>query len=180
MDFLVLVFIGAYLFGWIAGIAEISSTPEDGFATGTRVTWLLLVIFTGLLGLVVYVLVGKKRTPAITGGHRVAWKMPDDDYSCQEPGCGFRTASREAGRAHTMATVGAAAGAVEGAAIVPTLVFDANVAATPPAAGATEIPGPTANPESKICPDCAEEIRAAARKCRFCGYLYPEATSTTA
>ena len=26
--------------------------------------------------------------------------------------------------------------------------------------------------EQKICPDCAEKIRAAARKCRFCGYEY--------
>jgi hypothetical protein len=34
----------------------------------------------------------------------------------------------------------------------------------------------TSAPESKTCPDCAEQIRFAARKCRFCGYRYtPEA-----
>jgi hypothetical protein len=28
------------------------------------------------------------------------------------------------------------------------------------------------SPEFKSCPDCAEQVRAAARKCRFCGYLF--------
>ena len=27
--------------------------------------------------------------------------------------------------------------------------------------------------EVKICPDCAEEVKAAARVCRFCGYRWP-------
>jgi hypothetical protein len=30
----------------------------------------------------------------------------------------------------------------------------------------------TADGEWKTCPDCAEEVRAAARKCRFCGYRF--------
>jgi hypothetical protein len=29
-----------------------------------------------------------------------------------------------------------------------------------------------ADPEMKACPDCAEEVKAAARKCRFCGYRF--------
>jgi hypothetical protein len=42
------------------------------------------------------------------------------------------------------------------------------------------------NPDEKLCPDCAETVKAAARKCRFCGYeffpapaLSPSAASTT-
>jgi hypothetical protein len=34
--------------------------------------------------------------------------------------------------------------------------------------------------ELKTCPDCAEEVRAAARKCRFCDYVFDETTATTA
>ena len=36
------------------------------------------------------------------------------------------------------------------------------------------------NLETKLCPDCAEEIRAAARKCRFCGFVFPELTAPAA
>lgn len=28
--------------------------------------------------------------------------------------------------------------------------------------------------DTKICPDCAETVKAAARKCRFCGYVFSE------
>ena len=31
----------------------------------------------------------------------------------------------------------------------------------------------TDNTATKTCPDCAEEVRAAARKCRFCGFVFP-------
>jgi hypothetical protein len=31
--------------------------------------------------------------------------------------------------------------------------------------------------DSKTCPDCAEEVRAAARKCRFCGYIFEDVTT---
>lgn len=28
--------------------------------------------------------------------------------------------------------------------------------------------------EVKVCPDCAEEVKGAARVCRFCGYQFPQ------
>ena len=30
----------------------------------------------------------------------------------------------------------------------------------------------TSTPETKVCPDCAEDVKAAARVCRFCGFRF--------
>jgi hypothetical protein len=35
----------------------------------------------------------------------------------------------------------------------------------------TETPG---DPTMKKCSDCAEDVRAEARKCRFCGFIFPD------
>jgi len=63
--------------------------------------------------------------------------------------------------------------------VVPTmgiLVQSAQAAEAPlksPAEAPTEaLAESTPEPEMKNCPDCAEDIRTAARKCRFCGYRY--------
>lgn len=41
-------------------------------------------------------------------------------------------------------------------------------------------PGAPASPEAKTCPDCAEEVKAAARKCRFCGYEFEAVPAASA
>jgi hypothetical protein len=48
----------------------------------------------------------------------------------------------------------------------------ANTSVSPPVAAPAE-------PEFKTCPDCAEEVRFAARKCRFCGYMFAESADVS-
>lgn len=51
-------------------------------------------------------------------------------------------------------------------------------AKTAPPNPVPEAPAVATAPEFKTCPDCAEEVRAAARKCRFCGYEFADVTAT--
>jgi Domain of unknown function (DUF4328)/Uncharacterised protein family UPF0547/Protein of unknown function (DUF2510) len=53
---------------------------------------------------------------------------------------------------------------------------DENFAAHPglPGSAASAV-GQVATEPTKICPDCAEEVKAAARVCRFCGYRFDDA-----
>lgn len=41
-----------------------------------------------------------------------------------------------------------------------------------PTCGHLATGGMTAEPVMKACPDCAEPVRMAARRCRYCGYLF--------
>ena len=43
--------------------------------------------------------------------------------------------------------------------------------------GGVPPPSPSSRTGMKACPDCAEEVRAAARKCRFCGYEFVDETT---
>jgi len=164
LTFVVLVLAGSLVFAWIVGIAEIAGKPENEFATGTRTTWLLLVIFTGVIGLVAYVLVGKRRgnSNALVGTHSVRWDGQRlGRWVCAD--CSFTTPHEAVARAHHL----------EAGAVPVTSAMTNPTAVPTPLPSVTPSPPVTA-PEFKTCPDCAEEVRAAARKCRFCGHMFED------
>jgi hypothetical protein len=57
-----------------------------------------------------------------------------------------------------------------------------NRAGQPPLipAGVPPTPVPEAGTDSKLCPDCGEQVKAVARKCRFCGYRFDERSDAKA
>jgi hypothetical protein len=125
------------------------------------------------------------RTPRSAGSPRshVVFKDPRDSlYWCGV--CAFWTRTRSAAATHAgertfplnrrpspSSTPGGPASndAYLGFPTAPAVARAASDAITPsPEGPVTEL----AAPRYKPCPDCAEEIRFAARKCRFCGYTY--------
>lgn len=53
---------------------------------------------------------------------------------------------------------------------------DTDTASTEAPVSTADTPEPAASTtDTKVCPDCAEEIKAAAKVCRFCGYRFADA-----
>jgi Uncharacterised protein family UPF0547 len=125
----------------------------------------------------------RKDMPRLVGGHEVRWS-PVSGAVCVTEGCGFQSMSREMGRAHRIET-GATAEDGPSGPLATSLASSGSSPSTAASIGASSLVtsrSPTApasaSPEFKTCPDCAEEIRAAARKCRFCGYMFESADVT--
>lgn len=55
-------------------------------------------------------------------------------------------------------------------------VVDVTIAPTPtescPTCGHLVVPAVAEEPATKVCPECAEEVRRSARKCRYCDYRF--------
>jgi Uncharacterised protein family UPF0547 len=98
----------------------------------------------------------------ISGGaalqHRVRQGFATGEWTCTRPDCDFWTEDAAQARAHE--SLGARPWRRD---IDDHDEDDANDA---------ELESNHSSREFKACPDCAEEVRAAARKCRYCGYMF--------
>jgi hypothetical protein len=133
------------------------------------------------LGVAILIVCGYFADKTVSGAsspvklHTLA-KFPSGTYKCQD--CGFETTDLEQVRFHNLngsrvTTAGSTLGF--GPASSPATVPAASPTAQPvPETG----PMPTASSEHKACPDCAEQVLAAARKCRFCGYMFDSQPAT--
>lgn len=114
-----------------------------------------------------------------SGHHEVLQDTRDDSYWCLN--CSFHSSSVEDARNHKMVVLSDAATATRGPgssqATGNAYGFGPSAAAspTPPVRQPLVTPPPA---EFKTCPDCAEQVRAAARKCRFCGRMFAEASAS--
>jgi hypothetical protein len=226
LPFLVVVALGGLVVFWLAVIAEVSSTPDADFRSGTKTTWLLITILFGAFGALVYLMAGRPARSlgrASESAHEVRQDPRTNLYWCIEPQCGFESQFVSAARNHRDSTARIAqtvagfprhvvqrdtrdamywctacnfwtydlksarshGGYSAGLTLAdrPTPVSENTFGfgrAQPAGANATASQsGPSEpaltqveHPEHKLCPDCAEQVRAAARKCRFCGYMF--------
>jgi hypothetical protein len=108
--------------------------------------------------------ISKGTTAPLIGGHRVLDDKTNNSWTCREEDCGWSGYSRRAARSHRIAT-----GAIVAAAAPTSATGIASPAPVQAQPHATET---SHQPEFKTCPDCAEEVRFAARKCRFCGFEF--------
>jgi hypothetical protein len=111
---------------------------------------------------------------AARGSHDVRYDPSKNLYWCAEQGCTFESPAKAVARSHRLET--GATATTPSAAPKPS-GFELPVKTAPPANPATP-PTQDSPPASeyKTCPDCAEDVRAAARKCRFCGYMFEGST----
>lgn len=153
--------------------------PIDWFKTcDSALPPRLGVLALGLAVLLVCGYFAEKGQPRFTPGH-TNWFYDDKTrtYRCRD--CGWRGQNAQAGVAHQRQTRVEIKSQVVRQQPVPNAHgFGASAPTQRPAAiplaAVADLAGPltTAPSDYKTCPDCAEQVRAAARKCRFCGYMF--------
>jgi hypothetical protein len=131
----------------------------------------------------------KDKAQPLIGVHFTTYWASRAHWACVEPYCNFTTTDSIAAEAHDYDDFdddednyendqdAAAEELAQGPSTTGnTYGFGKNdaIAKAPP------IDSIQATADFKTCPDCAEDVRAAARKCRFCGYMFESQPATQA
>ena len=175
----------------VGTFVELLRVPEGHkFQSGTKAIWVVVILLTGVFGAALYLLAGKPLSLKRQPGHLI-FRDPDDAvYWCNK--CSFATNDRDEARGHASMAASPSRPASGGSQQNPPVRKD-----DPAPLTGFELPrktqqvvepprGPTSTitirsasaPEYKACPDCAEDVRFAARKCRFCGFLFEGKTAS--
>jgi hypothetical protein len=189
----------------IASLVDVLKQPEDAkFQSGGKGAWVAAILLTGVFGAFFYHAAGR---PLPTGTRRVKHLVfidsRDKVFWCRK--CPFATSDRAKARQHGPIALdrmrrpddrtpdSSVSSGVEESLASESHSATATAPRTPTRITGFELPSelavasdapPTPSPKEtatgdfKICPDCAEEIRFAARKCRFCGYRYDESRTS--
>jgi Uncharacterised protein family UPF0547 len=201
--------LGALVFWVSTLIECLQVRDDATFQSGSKNSWTVVILLTGVIGAALYRAAGRPRgsfaAPERGGamgagdpvdgrtsaGHICRKRFLESEWTCSKPGCRFSSSWRSSARTHeseanaremqqprdpevavsqttrVRAVTGSDFGFVPPERSASPLLPPAAVAAPPPTSAV------------KSCPDCAEEIRAAARKCRFCGYRFAPVVSSS-
>jgi hypothetical protein len=102
-------------------------------------------------------------------GHEMT-VLPNGLFRCDA--CSYTTFVPDQAESHETGVVKDATGT--SSMVGPLATVDPPRPDIPVALSGSATPSPA---EFKTCPDCAEEVRAAARKCRFCGYAFSDVSA---
>ena len=68
---LILLAIGIAAFAfWIWAIVDVVKVPDDSmFKAGNKLIWVLVIVLTGLIGAIIYLVVGRPEPGSLAAGH---------------------------------------------------------------------------------------------------------------
>ena len=167
---------------WSVTLLDVLRVPDDTeFQSGSKSLWVVVLILTGVIGAIIYRLAGQPvYLTAIPisqvdpdRGHKV-YLVDGASYVCAADDCEFESTTLLAAKSHESGVQHQQSSPVK-----PPVGQGPSLASVP--SKPSPVPDmisdrAAATPESKTCPDCAEEVRYAARKCRFCGFQFEVAS----
>jgi hypothetical protein len=198
----VLVIVGCIAVITIGSLIDVLTMPADArYRSGSKAIWTVAILLTGFFGAVLYLFAG--RPQVAERRHKIYLDKRLNLYWCDS--CSFTAKDKKSASLHASIQVGSRPQVIHDVLVDDTearrplfscegcdfesddlrvaLAHHQGTSLTESdddadAAPALAMAPPPTSTGFKTCPDCAEEVRFAARKCRFCGYLFSDAAAS--